>query len=116
MSIINKIEILLNKNGKNQKALMDFLCVGEPVYTKWKTGNSKSYNKYIDKIAEYFGVTTDYLLGSENNLTQQPADEFEDKIIILARNKGKQLDSKDKEKLIKIFESTLDTFLESKDK
>lgn len=30
---------------------------------KWDNGVSSSYKSYVDKIAEYFDVSTDYLLG-----------------------------------------------------
>ena len=33
--------------------------------TGWKNGNNNSYMKYLPKIAEFFGVSVDYLLGKE---------------------------------------------------
>ncbi|MDY3987761.1 MAG: helix-turn-helix domain-containing protein [Massilioclostridium sp.] len=33
--------------------------------SEWKNGKSKSYQKHLAKIANYFGVSTDYLLGNE---------------------------------------------------
>ena len=34
--------------------------------TKWKKTGAKPVGETLDKIAEYFGVSTDYLLGKEN--------------------------------------------------
>ena len=66
--------------------------------------------------SEELSIIENYLLGTETRNSSDKKDEFENKILLLARNKGKQLDQKDKEKLIKIFENTLDTFLDSTDK
>ena len=32
--------------------------------SEWKSGKTKSYIKHLPKIAEYFGVSVDYLLGN----------------------------------------------------
>ncbi len=33
------------------------------IVSEWKNGNSKSYEKHLPKIANYLGVSVDYLLG-----------------------------------------------------
>ena len=40
---------------------MDKSAIGD-----WRRGSTKSYLKHIDKIADYFNVSVDYLLGREN--------------------------------------------------
>ena len=42
---------------------MEYLGLGKTAFTGWKSGKNTSYNKHIGKIAEFFGVSTDYLLG-----------------------------------------------------
>ena len=44
---------------------MDYLGLGKTAFTGWKNGANMSYRKHIDKIAEFLGVSTDYLLGVE---------------------------------------------------
>lgn len=63
MRTINKILTLLKEQNKKQKDLTDFLNVSKGVFTDWKSGKNTSYKKHIDKIAEFFDVSTDYLLG-----------------------------------------------------
>ena len=63
---IDKILILLKEQKKTQKDLTDFLDISKGVFTDWKSGKNSSYKKHIDKIAEFFGVSTDYLLGRTN--------------------------------------------------
>lgn len=63
MEVIDKILSLLKENGKNQSDLMAFLNVHRNVFTEWKAGRNSSYRKYLPQIAEFFGVSVDYLLG-----------------------------------------------------
>lgn len=74
MSVLNKICDLLEKQGKKQKDLTDFLGISKNAFTDWKSGRIKSYTKHLPKIAEFLGVSTDYLLGIEPKLNFTPAD------------------------------------------
>ena len=74
MEVLNKILDLLKQNKKKQKDLTDFLGVSHNVFTEWKAGRNYSYKRHLPKIAEFFGVSVDYLLGketpnAENNFT-----------------------------------------------
>lgn len=63
MDTLNRIMQLLKEQNKTQKQLMDYLGLGKTAFTGWKNGSNISYKKYIDKIAEFFDVSADYLLG-----------------------------------------------------
>ena len=65
MNTIERISDILLRSGKKQKELMEYLGVSPNLFTEWKAGRNKSYNKYIPQIAEFLGVTPDYLLGKE---------------------------------------------------
>ena len=67
MNTIDKISNLLKEQNKKQKDLTDYLGISQNAFTDWKSGRIKSYVKHIPKIAVFFGVTTDYLLGREDN-------------------------------------------------
>lgn len=74
MDILHKIIKLLKDNNKKQIELTDYLGISKNAVTNWKIGNNSSYMKYLPKIAEFFGVSVDYLLGKEipaieNNFT-----------------------------------------------
>lgn len=66
LSTLNKICALLEQQGKKQKDLTDFLGISKNSFTDWKSGRIQSYNKHLPKIAEFLGVSVDYLLGVEN--------------------------------------------------
>lgn len=69
MRVLNKITELLKQQNKKQKDLTDYLGISKNVFTDWKSGKNNSYLKHIGKIAEYFDVSVDYLLGKEKSPT-----------------------------------------------
>jgi transcriptional regulator with XRE-family HTH domain len=64
MSTIDKIIDILATKGLTQKELTDYLDIDKSTISQWKNGKSQSFNKYISKIAEFLGVSTDELIGS----------------------------------------------------
>lgn len=64
LSILNKISSLLKEQGKTQKALCAHLGLKQQAFTNWKNNDNDSYMKYLPQIAEFFGVSVDYLLGT----------------------------------------------------
>jgi transcriptional regulator with XRE-family HTH domain len=65
METVNIIMGLLKSSGVSQKKFAGDLGLSEHRVSEWKRGKSSSYNSYLPQIAEYFNVTTDYLLGKE---------------------------------------------------
>ena len=65
MEVLTKILTLLDERHIQQKNLSDYLGLSKNTMTGWKNGNNNSYMKHLPKIAEFFGVTVDYLLGNE---------------------------------------------------
>lgn len=57
MSIMTNIERLLKETKKTQRELTDYLGINRSVFSQWKSGNSKSYEKYIERIAAFFDVS-----------------------------------------------------------
>lgn len=71
MDTIAKISDLLEKNNRMQKELTDYLGLDKSTFSAWKTGKSKSYSKYLTQIAQFFGVSIDYLLDNEKSPTEE---------------------------------------------
>ena len=69
MNTVDTILELLQTQNKQQKELTKFLQIGDSSISEWKKGKTKSYLKYIDKIAQFFGVSVDYLLGLSSDST-----------------------------------------------
>lgn len=67
MTTIERIIKLLEDRGIEQQQFASAIGVGKQKISEWKSGKTKSYMKYIDKIADYFSVSTDYLLGNDES-------------------------------------------------
>ena len=70
MEVLHKIIQLLKENNKKQIELTDYLGISKNAFTNWKIGDNSSYMKYLPKIAEFFGVSVDYLLGNETSTAE----------------------------------------------
>lgn len=69
-STVETILRLLQEQGKQQKELTDYLGVGKQTVSDWKNGKTKSYLKHIDKIAYFFNVSIDHLLGKDTAISK----------------------------------------------
>lgn len=67
-----------DKKVSPNKALAD-IGMSNATYTNWKKRGSTPQGKNLQKIADYFGVTTGYLLGETE---PQPADPTKDPAIL----------------------------------
>ena len=57
LKIINELRM----QGKTGKDLEKALGLANGAFSKWKYTNIKSYMKYLELIADYLNVTTEYL-------------------------------------------------------
>ncbi|MDO5764721.1 MAG: helix-turn-helix transcriptional regulator [Elusimicrobiales bacterium] len=58
---LTRIFALLDEKGIEQKKFAVLLGTTDKTVSAWRTGRSKSFAKYLPKIAEVLGTTTDYL-------------------------------------------------------
>lgn len=100
---------LCSKNGKSPNAVAKELSLSSGSVTSWKNGTTPHFPT-LQKIADYFGVTVDYLLGKEAVQSQ----EDENTVIIRGRN-----GSYDKKKLtdeqIKMLQAMINSLPEAPD-
>ena len=59
--LFERIKQLAKNRGVSLKKVATDLGFGENTIYKWKTQSPKG--EYLEKVADYFDVTTDYLLG-----------------------------------------------------
>lgn len=65
----NRIKELRKQSRLSQQALADQIGVFRNTISNWETGYSQISLENAKKVAEYFEVTIDYLLGSESDQT-----------------------------------------------
>lgn len=78
--MIERILLLMQKNNIKAKTLTEILNLSHTAITDWSKGKSKPGTDAVIKIANYFEVTTDWILtGKENSsvLTDFAEDEIE---------------------------------------
>ena len=63
----NRIRELRKKGRLSQQTLADQIGVFRNTISNWETGYSQISLENAKKGAEYFGVTIEYLLGSESD-------------------------------------------------
>lgn len=63
----NRIKELRKQSRLSQQALADQIGVFRNTISNWETGYSQISLENAKNVAEYFGVTIDYLLGSESD-------------------------------------------------
>lgn len=65
--IFNNIRNLREDNDKTQRELAHYLNVTQTTYSKYELGKINIPIDVFIKLADYYGVTVDYLLGKTPN-------------------------------------------------
>ena len=68
--VLNNIISLLKDQNKKQIDLTNFLGLSKNIFSEWKSERSTSYMRHLPKIAEFFNVSVDCLLGKETPATK----------------------------------------------
>ena len=80
---MQRIILELEKQGKSQTKLADYLGITPNVITDWKSGRIKSYSKYLHAIANFLDVSVEYLKG-ETDVKKSPKTSISDNDIKFA--------------------------------
>lgn len=73
MTTFDRIKKLAEKRGKSLPAVSADLNFSDNLFYRWKTSNPKATD--LAKVADYFHVSVDYLIGREELSTaKQPMD------------------------------------------
>ena len=64
---MNKLKELRKKQNITQQVIADYLGVKRDTVSKWELGKNSIPEKRLISIADYFGVSTDYILGRDTS-------------------------------------------------
>ena len=70
---MNRLKELRQEKKLTQKELADLIDVHYRTLQNWENGESQIKPDKAEKLADFFGVSVPYLLGYENNITDQLA-------------------------------------------
>ena len=85
---MNNLKILRKRKDVSQQEVADYLGVSRSAYGFYESGARNISTDLLAKLADYFGVTTDAILGREEQepfgrqIVVQPVPEFEDEVQI----------------------------------
>ena len=84
----SRLKELRLKKDKLQKDVANYLNISDVAYGYYEKGERQPNPEMLLKLAEYFGVTTDYLLGRTENekLVQDIDKKMQDNDIVIAAN------------------------------
>ncbi len=97
-----KLKELRAKHGLTQATFAEIFNISSGTIAMWETGKRTPDIEMLNRIAEYFGVTLDYLVGNEikqNNFESENYIEQDEDLIILNRNAKKLSPEKRKQLL-----------------
>lgn len=78
MSIGERIKLERTKKGDSQAVLGEFVSVSQQAVGKWEKDLAEPDGETLNKLADYFGVSVDYLLGRKE---KSPSAERKGKLI-----------------------------------
>lgn len=107
MNLLERIKKLCNQRGISVYQLEEKIEIGRNTIYQWNKRTPST--EKIQKIADYFNVSTDYLLGRTEN--PNPLKTEEENIppeYFAIQRKSKKLNQKDQQRLLKIMEATFD--------
>ena len=83
-----------------QKELAEKLKIGQNTYSYWEKGIRKPVGENLNKLANFYNVSTDYLLGNSNIKDQKQFDEDLEKSLVTFKSfDGKPMYDEDREKI-----------------
>lgn len=101
---------LLQEEGITAYRVSKETGVTQTTLSDWKTGRAIPKTATLQKIADYFGVTLDWLCGNSN--TRSSYSNHTD-IILVARHLEK-IPEEDRQQVIKLIEETIGVYLKAK--
>lgn len=115
--LVERIKILADKRGENLKLVAQRLGFSENALYKWNTQSPKTEN--LEKVADYFNVSIDYLLGRTEGEFHQDLigkeEESNDPDIRTLQRAASKMTADERKKAIKILEAAFDDLFDDED-
>lgn len=111
MTLFERVSELAKKQGKSLNKISEDNGLSKNALYQWKTSSPKA--ETLELIANYFHVSTDYLLGRTDNPNAGVAPEerkltVEEALASVMSSDGKQLTDNDREILTEIIEAYIE--------
>lgn len=110
-------EQLLQKNGATAYKVSKDTGIGQSTFSDWKNGRSVPKQDKLQKIADYFNVSLNYIMGIEEKEVYEnelEAKNSTEKELLLLCRKVNDAPEEVREQMVKQFENTIDIYLKAK--
>ncbi|MCD5003455.1 helix-turn-helix transcriptional regulator [Enterococcus saccharolyticus] len=107
MTVFDRIKFLTKKRAKTMKQVTKDLGYSENYFYSLKSGKQPSAEK-LNEMADYFNVSTDYLLGRTDSANNSKELTVEEALKSVMSYDGQPLTENDREILKSIIEAYLD--------
>lgn len=105
-----RIRDLRKQRKMSQTELANILHVSQQTVTAWETGKAEPASSAVSNLADYFGVTTDYLLGRESKADMVHNMTVDEALGTIMSYDGKPVSDHDK----RVMKDLLEAYLRSK--
>jgi transcriptional regulator with XRE-family HTH domain len=106
-----KLKEIRKKKKVTQDAIAGHLGILRQSYSAYERGVSMPDAKQLKRLADYFGVSTEFFFGGASPAPQSAQNEREQRLLALAR-KAERIPACQLDKLIANFEANIDIYLE----
>lgn len=107
MDLGEKIKALREERGYMQSYVAVQLGIAPNTLSGYEKNNRKPNSDMIKKLAEFYGVTIDYLLGNESSSLDDLEEAFPEGVQVL-RRASKELTPEAKKKMIQLMKAFLE--------
>lgn len=101
MTVFDRIKNLSDNQGKSMQSVAEDIGMSKNIFYRWKTTEPKAVD--LQKVADYFNVSVDYLLGRTNSKAIEPVS-IEDEMYIAFRKNEERLPEAKREEYRKEME------------
>lgn len=113
MKFIDVLNMLIDEKGISVNQMAKELNLGSGTFATWRKRGTVPSGETLQKLSDYFGVTTDFLLNgpqpTENQHSQPEISLLEQEIM----ERGPSLPKEERDRLLGILNSTIDAYLEA---
>ena len=86
-TIVRRMLLVMESKNIRQQELVEYLGLANGIFTHWKYDGSKTYMRYLDKIADFLGVSKNYLVeGRDQSINEDTITTFEVEVLQMLRD------------------------------
>ncbi|GAB2021120.1 helix-turn-helix transcriptional regulator [Pseudolactococcus yaeyamensis] len=106
-----RLKTLRSEAKLTQKEIAEKLEISQQFYAKWESNKSKPASKNLNKLADFFNVSVDYLLGNTDEKNPSKFDDDIDLYEIIDNGRGfngKEPTDEEREEMKRVLQEYLE--------